>query len=250
MGAACGVLAAIAYGFYQTSGMVFVGLGLMVIWHILDGADGQLARLTNKVTPSGFVIDGLCDYATFGAIYIAIGVLLAKTQGSGAWLLVALAGLSHALQSAAFERQRESYIYWTSKVPLMTLEEFEAREQAKKDALAASPLRGVMAVYEMMQRPFLPIPVDAERRLRDQVMAGKAEEVAALYRALYRPAVMMWSMLSANNRTIVIFIAFLVGLPQGYPWFELFALNLILAALVSMNAALGRRLSRQELLPG
>jgi len=39
-------------------------------------------------------------------------------------------------------------------------------------------------------------------------------------------------------------------LPQGYPWFELFALNMILAALVSMNAALGRRLGRKELLPG
>ncbi len=119
-GAACGILAAAAYGFHETRGMVFVGLGLMVVWHILDGADGQLARLTNKVTPSGFVIDGLCDYATFGAIYIVIGLLLAKTQSGSAWVLVILAGLSHAVQSAAFERQRESYIYWTSKVPAMT----------------------------------------------------------------------------------------------------------------------------------
>jgi phosphatidylglycerophosphate synthase len=248
-GAACGILAAVAYGFHQTSGMVFTGLGLMIIWHILDGADGQLARLTNKVTPSGFVIDGLCDYATFGAIYIAIGLLLAKTQGSGAWLLVTLAGLSHAVQSAAFERQRESYIYWTSKVPAMTPDEFEAKEAARKDALESSTLRGFMASYEMLQRPFLPIPREAERWLRDEVRAGKAPEVAALYRAIYRPAVLMWSLLSANNRTIAIFLAFLVSLPQGYPWVELFALNVILAALLSMNAALGRRLSRREWLP-
>ena len=250
-GAACGVLAAIAYYFHQTSGMVFVGLGLMIIWHILDGADGQLARLTNKVTPSGFVIDGLCDYATFGAIYLSIGLQLAQRDNTGGWLLVVLAAASHAVQSAAFERQRQSYIYWTSKVPAMTAEVLaRACEDAKQDAPGSSTLRSVKACYEAMQSPFVPIPPATERWLRDEALGGRANDIAVLYRSIYRPAVMMWSLLSANNRTIVIFITFLVGLPQGYPWFELFALNVILAALVSMNAALGRRLARRELLPG
>jgi hypothetical protein len=66
--------------------------------------------------------------------------------------------------------------------------------------------------------------------------------MAELYRSLYRPAVKLWSLLSANNRTILIFLAFLSGMPQAYPWFELVVLNLVLAALVVMNAALGRRL--------
>lgn len=250
-GAVSGMLAAVAYYFHQTGNMVFVGFGLMIIWHILDGADGQLARLTGKVTPSGFVIDGICDYATFGALYISIGFQLMPSWGGGAWLLVALAGASHAVQSAAFERQRTSYIYWTSKVTAMTPEQLEkARAEATADAPSSSTLRGFVAYYDMIQRPFLPIPAEAERRLRSEVLAGRATEVAALYRAIYRPAVMMWSLLSANNRTIVIFLTFLVGLPQGYPWFEIFALNVILAALVGMNAALGRRLARREPLPG
>lgn len=248
-GAASGMLAAVAYYFHQTGGMVFAGLGLMILWHILDGADGQLARLTGKVTPSGFVIDGICDYATFGAIYISIGLQLMPDWGRGAWLLVALAGASHAVQSAAFERQRESYIYWTSKVPAMTPEQLDkAREGAGTPT--SSTLRGFVAYYDLIQRPFLSIPAPAERWLKDEAVAGRSQEVAALYRAVYRPAVLMWSLLSANNRTIVIFISFLVGLPQGYPWFELFALNIILAALVGMNAALGKRLARRELPPG
>lgn len=245
-GAAAGIAAAVAYYFHDTGSMVFAGLGLMILWHILDGADGQLARLTGKVTPSGFVIDGICDYATFGAIYISIGLQLMPAWGGGAWLLVALAGASHAVQSAAFERQRASYIYWTSKVLAMTPEQLE---KIKADAPGSSTLRGVMAYYDAIQRPFQPIPSVAERWLKDEVLAGRAGEVAGLYRAIYRPAVMMWSLLSANNRTIVIFISFLVGLPQGYPWFELFALNIILAALVGMNAALGRRVARKQLLP-
>ncbi|MBX7199707.1 MAG: CDP-alcohol phosphatidyltransferase family protein [Rhodospirillaceae bacterium] len=246
-GAAAGMLAAVAYYFHDTGSMVFVGLALMILWHILDGADGQLARLTGKVTPSGFVIDGICDYATFGAIYISIGLQLTPSWGAGAWLLVALAGASHAVQSAAFERQRASYIYWTSKVKAMTPAQLEkARAEEKADAPKSSTLRGFVAYYDVIQRPFLPIPLEVERRLRDEVLAGHADEVAALYRATYRPAVLMWSLLSANNRTMVIFITFLVGLPQGYPLFELVALNLILAALVGMNASLGRRLARWE----
>ncbi len=248
-GAAAGILAAVAYYFHAAGGMMFVGLGLMILWHILDGADGQLARLTGKVTPSGFVIDGICDYATFGALYISIALQLMPDSGAGAWLLVGLAAASHAVQSAAFERQRASYIYWTSKVPAMTPEQLAAHD-AKAEAPGSSTLRGFVSYYDAIQRPFLPIPLEAERRLREEARAGRAAEVAALYRAIYRPAVLMWSLLSANNRTIVIFITFLVGLPQGYPWFELFALNIILAALVGMNAALGRRLLRRDPLPG
>ncbi len=245
-GAAAGMLAAVAYYFHQTEGMVFAGLGLMIVWHILDGADGQLARLTGKVTPSGFVIDGVCDYATFGALYVSIGLQLMPGWGASAWLLVALAGLSHAFQSAAFERQRASYIFWTSKVPAMSPEQVEKAFDAKTEAPGSSALRGLMSFNDALQRPFLPIPLEAERRLRTEVRSGHAAEVATLYRALYRPAVLMWSLLSANNRTLVIFVTFLVGLPQGYPWFELVALNIILAALVGMNAALGRRLARWE----
>lgn len=246
-GAAAGIAAAVAYYHHQAEGMVILGFALMILWHILDGADGQLARLTGKVTPSGFVIDGICDYATFGALYVSIGLQLMPEWGAGAWLLVALAGVCHAVQSAAFERQRASYIYWTSKVVGMTREQLE--KACGQEKPQSSTLRGFVAYYDAIQRPFLPIPQDAERRLKEEVLAGRAAEVAALYRAIYRPAVLMWSLLSANNRTLLIFVSFLVGLPQGYPLFELIALNFILAALVGMNAALGRRLTRQEPLP-
>jgi phosphatidylglycerophosphate synthase len=236
-GALCGMAAGVAYFFYDRPGFTFLGLALMLAWHILDGADGQLARLTNKSSTLGFVIDGTCDYLAFGAIYISIALKVSQTHGPGVWLLVLGAAASHAVQAAAFERQREAYIYWTSKIFVPGA--------AAKDTSAAkfAAARGLMAYYDWIQRPFLVMAPEQEELLRSQVARGKAADVAAIYRTLYRPAVMMWSLLSANNRTIIIFLAFLAGRPDGYPWFELVVLNIALLAFVAMNASLGRRLA-------
>jgi phosphatidylglycerophosphate synthase len=31
-------------------------------WHVLDGADGDLARMTGRASPQGELFDGICDY--------------------------------------------------------------------------------------------------------------------------------------------------------------------------------------------
>ena len=236
-GALCGMAAGVAYFFYDQPGFAYLGFALMLAWHILDGADGQLARLTNKSSALGFVIDGTCDYLAFGSIYISIAVKAAQTQGPGVWLLVLFAAVSHAVQAAAFERQRESYIFWTRKI----LQPGATMRDASAENFAAT--RGLMAYYNWMQRPFMVMPAEQEQTLRNQVARGNAAEVAAMYRGIYRPAVMMWSLLSANNRTLIIFLAFLLGRPQGYPWFEIVVLNLALLAFIGMNASLSRRLA-------
>ena len=235
LGAACGIAAGAAYYFYDRPGFVFLGLALMICWHILDGADGQLARLTNKVSPYGYVIDGACDYLTFGAIYGAIGLRLMQSGYQGGWALVLLAAVSHAVQAAAFERQRTAYLHWTSGNPSTAV---ETPDEVDRSAIA----KAFITYYLFIQQPFLPMSPEQERYLRDQAARGKGEEIAEVYRSIYRPAVKLWSILSANNRTIIIFLAFLAGMPQGYPWFELVVLNLVLAGLVLMNALLGRRL--------
>src|SRR6185312_1734740 len=109
------------------------------------------------------------------------------------------------------------------------------------DKFAAA--RGLMAYYDWVQRPFLVMSPEQEQALRSLAARGKAAEVAALYRAIYRPAVMMWSLLSANNRTLIIFLAYLLGRPEGYPWFEVVVLNVALLAFIIMNASLSRRLA-------
>ena len=61
IGGLCIVAAALLYTELSWPVSVVLGLGAHLLWHVFDGADGDLARLTGKTSPRGEMIDGLCD---------------------------------------------------------------------------------------------------------------------------------------------------------------------------------------------
>ena len=122
-GMGCGVLAGVAYAHYRDRWAVLGGFALMLAWHVLDGADGQLARLTNAQSQSGKILDGICDYVTFTAVYIGLVLVLGRQHGAWVWGLVALSGICHAVQSAIYEVQRQEYNHWGHGRPSAALPE-------------------------------------------------------------------------------------------------------------------------------
>ncbi len=111
-GMACGILAGLAYNRCQDRRFALAGLLLMLLWHLMDGIDGQLARLTGTHSRFGKVLDGICDYVTFTAVYVGLAATLDRQQGGWIWLLVLAAGISHAAQAAAYEAQRQDYDFF------------------------------------------------------------------------------------------------------------------------------------------
>ncbi|HET7334107.1 MAG TPA: CDP-alcohol phosphatidyltransferase family protein, partial [Rhizomicrobium sp.] len=102
-----GILAGFSYYHYQDVRFAIAGFVFMIGWHVMDGADGQLARLTHTQSEAGKVLDGICDYVTFIAVYVALALTLSRSEGGWIWLLVIAAGASHAAQAAAYEAQRQ-----------------------------------------------------------------------------------------------------------------------------------------------
>ena len=94
-----------------------LGLLLHMAWHVIDGADGDLARMTGRTSPYGEMIDGLCDYSSHLVLYVLLGVFLAATMGPWAWAITIPAGLAHAVQSTHVEAQRRFYLYWVYGKP-------------------------------------------------------------------------------------------------------------------------------------
>jgi len=239
-GALSGAIAALCYFHYENRYAAIAGLVFMLGWHVMDGADGQLARLSGKVTASGYVIDGICDYTTFILVYVALALRLSAFHGAGMWIIVVVAGMSHMIQAAAFELQRASYNRWTSGKAL-------ADDMAgdKQRGPGAGTLGGVARIYARAQRPFRPIPDRLGERLRAFGRSGsdRTGEVAEAYRKYFRRTVLRWSWLSANNHTIAIFIACYLGSPALYFLFEIFALNAALVLLVRVNRAHAERLA-------
>lgn len=233
-GMAFGLSAGWAYSHYQAIAWTIVGFLLMVAWHVMDGADGQLARLTNAQSETGKILDGICDYVTFIAVYVGLAIALGREQGGWIWPVVIASGGAHAVQSAAYEMQRQAYNFWGC-----------GRKSAELAKLGAAPQQG-SGVFDLLYRFYVRIQyltagvnVTFHERL-DAALVGhpdRAEAIRAHYRAVFAPSVRRWSILSANYRTLGIFLAALAGRPLYYFWFELVGFSLILALLLARQAA-------------
>jgi phosphatidylglycerophosphate synthase len=236
-GALAGVLAGVCYAYYGHLGAVIAGFALMIVWHVMDGADGQLARLSGKVTASGYVIDGICDYVTFIVIYVALANRLSTELGGWIWIVVVAAGLSHIVQSAAFELQRAAYNQWAGGKAFAPAAAAAAQRATRGQASPFLLFRLLAQAYASIQEPFQPVDVALRHRLLHVAHSSPdgSTRVAEKYRDIFRTAVLRWSWLSANNRTIAIFIACLIGHPMLYFLHEMFILNYGLFQLVRMN---------------
>lgn len=226
-----GVLAAFAYYHYRDLRWAVAGFLLMIAWHVMDGADGQLARLTNAQSELGKVLDGVCDYVTFIAVYVALAAALARDLGGRAWLLAAVAGIFHALQSAAYEAQRQEYSCWGRDKTSAGL--------AMPPSLAAEasgPMAGLHRLYIGLQLLVSGQAVAFRGRLArafEKAGPAGAGAIRARYRAIFAPAIRRWSILSANYRTIGLFIGAAIGRPDYYFLFEIFGFSAIVVVLLA-----------------
>src|SRR2546422_616872 len=98
---------------YQDRWTDLIGFGLFIVSDIFDSADGQLARLRGTSTRFGRALDGISDNLRFINLYVHLAYRLihAGWWWPGAVLLVALAGLAHAYQSAAVDFVRNAFLY-------------------------------------------------------------------------------------------------------------------------------------------
>lgn len=226
-GMGCGIAAGFAYYGYSATWCACLGFVLMLCWHVMDGADGQLARLTKSYSELGKVLDGVCDYVTFTAVYVGLALGMSARLGDWVWWVVVLAGLAHALQSAVYEMQRQDYNF----IGL-------GRQSASLPDMNEKPkgfAGGLHHIYARIQIWGAGGAV-AFRLNFFQLLAARpeqAERLRAAYRETFAPVVRRWGVLGANYRTLGLFIAAIIKLPILYFFFELFGFSVILLLLLA-----------------
>ncbi len=235
-GMACGLFAGIAYYHYRDFASSVAGLVLMIAWHVLDGADGQLARLTQRQSQSGKVLDGICDYVTFASVYVCLAMAMNRDHGSWVWGLVSLAGICHAAQAAAYEVQRQDYEFWGLGRQAASIPELgDAANHVAAGSFAKRLAGRLHALYGRLQIAATGTDAPLRRRLA-AILAGTPERTDAArswYRHVFAPSVRRWSILSANYRTLAIFLFCAAKAPVGYFVFEIVGLGGVLAVLLS-----------------
>jgi len=247
-----GILAAFAYYRYTDLRFAITGFVLMIAWHVMDGADGQLARFTHSYSYFGKVLDGISDNVTFLAVYTALAIALSHKYGGWVYALVALSAVCHAIQSASYEAQRQEYDYLgRGKKP----QEPPPRDSAERDGDGPPVIRWLFDFLHRMFYTGLSFPTAGTIRKFRETMATalqrqpeRVDLIRQHYREILAPQLRGWSILSANYRTLGIFITALLGAPEYYFGFEIIGFSAILAVLIwRLNASHEVLLSRLRL---
>ena len=233
----CGVVAGHLY-YYRDLRINMVGMVLHVCSNALDNADGQLARLTRRESRKGRIIDSLADHLVFVSIYLHL-VLRGLAEGSSPaiWFLALAAGMSHALQGAAADYYRSSYLYFVAN-------------GARAGMDSSSGLRSEYQGWTWRQRPWdkflLALYLNFTRqqemlapqlkKLREIIIELFHGQIPAWllerYRNLAGPMLKWWGLLMTNTRMLVLFALLLIGQPIYFFWFELIPLNLLFVYLI------------------
>jgi hypothetical protein len=238
--------AALAYTRLDWPVAVLCGFALHLSWHVVDGADGDLARLTGKASPTGELVDGVCDYAGHVGLYLALAAMLDDQIGGWAWLLASAAGASHIAQTNHAESQRRYYLWWAYGVPWLK------HARAQGNAVFAgrswfSRLFGWMArdylkLADAMTPYSATIDTAIERVKDDPARIG---QVRRLVRRSSRRSLAFQKLLGPNPRAILLGISMAFATPLYFFLAEAVLLNLLLVLSVRHHNRSGQRMARQ-----
>ena len=233
-----GVVAGHLY-YYRNLSINVAGMMLHVCANTLDNADRQLARLTHRESREGRIIDSVADHLVFISVYLHLTLrcLFEGSSSPAIFLLAFAAGISHALQGAAADYNRSTYLYFVSS-------------GARKGVDSSSDLRLDYSKLTWRQAPWhkllLALYLNFTRQqemlaprlkmLRDvvaQLFHGEIpDRLRTRYRDLARPMLKWWRLLMTNVRMLVLFALLFISQPVYYFWFELIPLNLLFVYLL------------------
>ena len=233
-----GVIAGHLY-FYRSLRVNIVGMALHVCSNALDNADGQLARLTHRETREGRIIDSIADHLVFFSVYLNLTLRYFLEGASPAIFLLALAaGISHALQGAAADYYRSTYLYFsiTPAAPILDSSSLLESDYRVLNWRREPWRKLLLALYLNFtrQQEILARYLKKLRELIGQLFQGEIPHwLRTRYRNLASPTLKWWGLLMTNTRMLVLFALLLIGQPIYYFWFELIPLNLLLIYLLT-----------------
>jgi phosphatidylglycerophosphate synthase len=232
-----GVIAGHLY-YYRNLSINVAGMMLHVCANTLDNADGQLARLTHRESREGRIIDSLADHLVFVSVYLHLTLrCLFEGSSPAIFLLAFAAGISHALQGAAADYYRSTYLYFVTTGAQAGVDSSSSlrSDYSKLTWRHTAWQKLLLALYlnftrqQEMLAPRLKTLRDVVRRLFHGEIPDR---LRTRYRDLARPTLKWWGLLMTNVRMLVLFAFLFISQPVYYFWFELIPLNLLFVYLL------------------
>jgi hypothetical protein len=209
--------------------IVYLGFSLLIVSSIFDSADGQLARMTNKGTLAGRILDGLIGYFMFTSAYAGLTILYLSTPGSlGLKFMVPLAligGINSALQSSLYDFYRTCFSQAAVKRKVPSF-----KTETKLNPLLKFAHNSYSAYQKILANSHINLIDKLQKRFPDGTID---EQTAEKYKTLNLKMVRNgWNILGDNTRFLLILIAIILCKPHWYFMFILGPLNLITVFLI------------------
>jgi phosphatidylglycerophosphate synthase len=246
LGTAIGIAAGHLY-FYWDLATNVVGMCLHVFANAMDNADGQLARLTNRHSPSGRVLDGIGDNLIYASVYVHLCLRYVAEGGSrGVWLIALLAGLSHRLQSEAAEFCRDAYLRFAAGKSRTLELSSDLRPQYEAVTWGHHFFQKLLLKlhlgYVTEQEMLCPCLARLENAARRTFAAGLPQAFRDRYRQSNRVMITLFFLFRTNTRMLVLFVFLFLAQPVWYFAVELTALNILLVVLAFRQNSICREL--------
>ena len=241
-------IVAAAFLYTRLDWPVSVALGFIAhtMWHVFDGADGDLARMTGRTSPVGEMVDGACDY--FGHIFLY--VLLAAYGdrmgwGGWSWALASFAGASRVFQSNHAEGERRTYLWRGYGIPWLR-HAYAARDTSLRRGLLSRLLDPLARLYVALASA----GAAGDERIdaliaRAARKAGGEERARRVCRDASRLPLRLQTQLGPNLRTVALGLSMAVGNPVWFFLWEIIPLNLLLAVSLLVQRRCDRAIAEQ-----
>jgi phosphatidylglycerophosphate synthase len=248
-----------AYFLFQTAKLGNLPLysalaGLSMLFHsAFDSADGQLARARGTTSEFGRILDGICDYLTFAAIYLAIGIGLGVRAGTvlTPFIVIAVvAGVSHALQCAVVEYQRNLYRHYVYETELPFDPSWVEGDHRGGEG---GPLHTMHRAYSRLQQMFGGSSLHLWKRIDSwlRIHPEDSERTVGLIVANNRERLPMWALLAPNSHKVAMIVAAFLPVRSntffgelGLLWYFVYVivlLNFLMTAMIVTQKQVDRR---------
>ena len=227
IGAAAGPLFYFEKIHYTLSGII-----CLIIANILDCVDGQLARLTDKKSNIGRILDGLAGDIWFGVIYIFLSLRLKNEFNTWLFFIPAiLSALSHFVQANITDYYKTLHLLFVSKEKgqeFQNLDEIRSQYKNTKPGYRKALLY-IYSIYTSLQEAVTPRLQQMLKHLHATYGDDIPDDIRMDFRRQSKRLMKQFiDSMTFNGRVVILIIAVLNGLVWLYFLYEIIILNLIL----------------------
>lgn len=237
------------------------GIALLMTANFCDSADGQLARLADKKTLVGRVLDGFAGDIWFFCIYFALCCRMTwlTMPGTNAywgiwiWVLAFIAGmLCHSPQASLSDYYRQIHLLFLKGKAGSELDTY-ANQRATFDNLPkSSPLIAKMFYYfysnycksqERRTPAFQRMMAAIKDKYGD--VSAMPDELRREFLDGSRPLMKYTNILTFNTRAICIYVTCLAGCPWVYILFEIIVMTILYIYMHKRHESLCEHITRK-----